>query len=278
MKTLPIPTGKLVALLLGLTPAGCGFAQGGDAADAAGIPSGQVALRFHALVGDLALRMDGTRYANPSGPGHLEIRDFKFYSSNVALGNAAGSDVFEEDDSYHLARFSRQENTYAFELSGVPAGRYDTVNFSIGVDPSANQRLDHMGDLDPNNQMAWNWMTGYKFLILEGIYHPPDDSGTVPMVYHVGFSDNYKEVSFALRPEPLKVRDGMTSVLNFDVELNELFHNPHRIDVAQQPSIKFDVTDASQMASNYAHMITLRDLGPSSPEPGSRPPPAADAR
>ncbi|MEM9454959.1 MAG: MbnP family protein [Myxococcota bacterium] len=262
-----------MALSLGLTPVGCGSAQSGDSADAsdnADIPSGRVAFRFHALVGGLGLRMDGTRYANPSGPGHLEIRDFKVYLSNVALGKGTSSDAFDEEDSYHLARFSRRSNTYEFELSGVPPGQYDTVNLSVGVDPSANQRLDHMGDLDPNNQMAWNWMTGYKFLVLEGTYHPEDESSTVPIVYHVGLSENYKEISFAL-PEMLEVRDGTASVLNFDVELNELFHNPNPINVARKPSIKFDPTDASRMASNYEHMITLR--GPASPPtPAVNPP------
>lgn len=271
MMTSAIPTRRRACIGLGLAAAACGHPASGDASP------GHVKCRFFAQVGGRELRMDGTRYANPGGTGQLEIHDFKFYMSNIVLRDRAGAERFTEPDSYHLARFPRRGGAYEIDLRGVAQGRYDAIDLSIGVDPSANGTLDPAGDLDPNGQMAWNWMTGYKFLALEGTYYPEDEPDPVPIVYHIGFSESYRELSFDLRGA-LEVGDGVDPVLSFSVELGEIFDNPNRIDIAQRPSILFDTADASRVASNYERMVGVRELGGSSLAPDPPAPGGADAR
>ncbi len=220
-----------------------------------------VKLSFTALVAGQPLRMDGTRYGNPGGQGEFEITDFKLYISNIAMRDSRNDDRFVESNSYHLLRFSALDNTYQLTLNDVPAAAYDSIDFSIGVDPQANSRIDHVGDLDPNNQMAWNWNVGYKFLVLEGNLYPDDAQAAVPLVFHVGFSDNYKELSHRVDTGQLDVSTMSEAELAFDIEITEIFKNPWQIDLNELPKIMFDPDDVSMVAQNYIDMIQPRDNG-----------------
>ena len=51
-----------------------------------------------------------------------------------------------------------------------------------------------MGDLGPDGPMAWSCDVGYKFVLFEGALLVGDIQ--YPLVYHVGFDENYKQVSF----------------------------------------------------------------------------------
>jgi len=64
------------------------------------------------------------------------------------------------------------------------------------VDPAANGSVAPVGDLDPNGRMAWSWDVGYKFVLFEGGLVLADTQ--YPLVYHVGFNENYTPLSFGL--------------------------------------------------------------------------------
>ena len=127
-----------------------------------------------------------------------------------------------------------------------------TIDFGIGVDEAANTSIEAKGDLDPNSQMAWNWQMGYKFVLLEGSLRTGGD--TVPIVYHVGFSENRKPVSFNL-PEVKQLSEGAS--IAFDVNVLALLNGKTTVDMSKLPSVKFDPDDAKRLANNYQNMITL---------------------
>ncbi|WP_170517239.1 MbnP family protein [Ruegeria atlantica] len=207
-----------------------------------------ITLTFHAQMGDEPLIYDQFIYDNPGGQGQFRVRDFRFYLSNLSFGH--GDETYAEPESYHLLRFDNADNAHSITLPAVPLPSIETVRFLIGVDPAANSSIEVRGDLDPNSQMAWNWEVGYKFVVFEGALQVGGDVS--PLVYHVGFSENAREVEFSVPAEVLA--DGKQEV-HLTVDLAKLFDNAAQIDMQALPSVKFNRTDAEVLASNYANMI-----------------------
>ncbi len=231
----------------------------GCSGDGAGGPGASVTLRFAAQVDGQPLRLGAQRYTSPTGSGEFGVEDFKMYISNVVLRNSESGNTHVEKDSYHLVRFVGESNNFDFVLEGVDASEYDTVEFAIGVDPVRNLSIESLRDLNPNNQMAWNWDVGYKFVLLEGTFYSQTDVTPIPLVYHVGYSENYKELSFGLNDGERSPNAQSNTTLTFEIEVMEMFRNPRDIDFNVLPSIKFDEGEAKMFADNYADMIRLRN-------------------
>ncbi|MEN8145323.1 MAG: MbnP family protein [Gemmatimonadota bacterium] len=206
-------------------------------------------LRFHPFVGDQALLLNQVRYPNPGGEGSFKVRDFQFFVSNVRL--VGNSEEFLEPESYHLARFDSEDGTYVIVIDSVPQADYGRVEFGIGVDSAANASLASVGDLDPNGRMAWNWEVGYKFVLVEGGLMLGDTQ--YPLVYHIGFDENYKVASFTLGDS---LFDHQDPSVDFRVDLLQMFDGTETVDMAALPNVKFDRTDAGMLAGNYAGMVS----------------------
>jgi hypothetical protein len=211
----------------------------------------ELALYFHPFVGSEPLVLNESRYPNPGGEGRFKVRDFQFFLSNVRLASATGAYV--ESDSYHLVRFDGEEPGFVIVLHDVPRRNYEQIEFGIGVDAAANRSLTSRGDLDPNGRMAWTWEVGYKFVLFEGTLLRGNASD--PLVYHVGFDENYRIISTELHREPLASRPAR---LDFRVDLLRLFQGSTTVDMAALPSVKFDRADAALLGHNFAAMITPR--------------------
>ena len=120
------------------------------------------------------------------------------------------------------------------------------------MDEVANSSIESVGDLDPNSRMAWSWDVGYKFILFEGGLSLEDE--LVPLVYHVGFDENYRPRSFKL-DEPLFAQ--RSDSLTFKVDVMKLFEGASTIDMSALSNVKFDRSDARLLAANYETMITL---------------------
>ena len=208
----------------------------------------ELALYFHPFVGQEPLALNEARYPNPGGEGRFKVRDFQFFLSNIRLVSATGT--YAESDSYHLVRFDGDQSYFVIVLHGVPRRNYGRIEFGIGVDPAANRSLASRGDLDPNGRMAWSWEVGYKFVLFEGALLRGNASD--PLVYHVGFEENYRPISTGLHGKPLDSR----ARLDFRVDILRLFQGSTNINMAALPSVKFDRADAALLARNFAAMIT----------------------
>lgn len=215
----------------------------------------ELALYFHPFVGPEPLVLNESRYPNPGGEGRFRVRDFQFFLSNIRLVSATGTHV--EADSYHLVRFDGEagafveERAFVIVLHGVPRRNYERIEFGIGVDAAANRSLASRGDLDPNGRMAWSWEVGYKFVLFEGALLRGDASD--PLVYHVGFDENYRPTSAGLHPELL---DRRPARLDFRVDILRLFQGSTTVDMAALPSVKFDRADAALLGRNFTAMVT----------------------
>jgi len=209
----------------------------------------ELALYFHPFVGPEPLVLNESRYPNPGGDGRFKVRDFQFFLSNIRLVSAASAYV--ESDSYHLVRFDGDDPAFVIVLHDVPRRDYQRIEFGIGVDAAANRSLKQRGDFDPNSRMAWNWEVGYKFVLFEGALLRGNASD--PLVYHVGFEENYRLGSTQLHR---KLLDSRPARLDFRVDILRLFQGSTPINMAALPSVKFDRADAALLARNFAAMIT----------------------
>ena len=214
---------------------------------------GRLVLRFHPFVGEEALVLDQVRYANPGGEGTFKVRDFQFFISNIRL--MSDSAEFVEPESYHLARFDGDDGTHVIVIENIPREDYQRIEFGIGVDPVANGSVTSVGELDPNGRMAWSWDVGYKFVLLEGGLVMGDTQ--YPLVYHVGFDENYRQVSFELGET---LFDGLEANVDFRVDLLQMFSGEKTVDMAALSNVKFDRADAKLLADNYARMVSLATL------------------
>jgi hypothetical protein len=207
----------------------------------------RMVVNFEHQVNGQPLEFHTKEYTNAAG-NKYNVTLLKYYISNVTLTNSQNGEVFREKDSYHL--INPTENKTSFTLNNVPQKKYDRLSFSIGVDSVANQSLDQPGDLNPNNDMAWNWNTGYVFLKLEGNHVKPNNGGNQGVLLHVGNNVNYKTLTFPITGDVTFAPDKIFNA-NMQVDVNALLEGPNEIDF----NTIFNVMggqNAAKIAENYA--------------------------
>lgn len=205
----------------------------------------------HVLSGQ-TLELNGKSFTLPSGEDFTP-KKFKYYISNIELRNTSTGETFEEEDSYHLIS---EDGNKSIDLGMVPSSNYDELVFSIGVDEVANGKTDQTGDLDPNSDMAWNWNTGYKFLVLEGEFTNSKTSERQGLVMHIGTNANYKTIAQSLNG----VKAGKSTTLTLSSNLDELFLDPNTLKVSELESTTIMFGDiAGKVAENYSEgFITVK--------------------
>lgn len=200
-----------------------------------------VNINFSAYVNGEKLEY-GKNYASPNGDGTFTITDFKLYVSNLKfISNENPEKNYIENDSYHLLKF-QDSNSYSFTLHNISPKSYDKIRISVGIEEEANLSIKNPGDLDPTNQMAWNWTSGYKFLLFEGLYSPESSENDIPIVFHIGFSENKRDLVFDITSK---------DEIQFNIEITELFKNPNNIDFNNLPKVLFNREHSALIASNY---------------------------
>ena len=218
-------------------------------------------LSLNHLMNGNPLQLQNTIYTSRSG-SRFSIDKFQYYISNIRLKNTQTGQVFIEPNSYHL--IERKDNTHIDEITiqSVPNGTYDQIEFSIGIDKIRNLSTDQVGDLDPSNNMAWDWKTGYKFVLLEGSLFSTTGEKR-GLVYHIGTDENYRTITFNLNNLPtglkLSLESNKASSINLDVEISHLFNSPNQIDIAQNRTVMFGGI-SGQVADNYATMFRIRQI------------------
>ncbi|MGJ3235143.1 MbnP family protein [Marivirga sp.] len=188
----------------------------------------------------------GEIYQNEAG-NEFSLRLWRTYISEVKLIKS-NNEVYAVPHSYHLIE-PENGNKFRLNLTEIPSGDYKSIEFYIGVFGDENLSEDIVGDLDPSNNMAWNWTTGYKFVRMDGEFQ--DLSGNRRgVVVHIGTRANLKFQSF-------EFSDGMniseqSNKITFDLDLLEAFKNPNTIDFELLSDFQFN-NEADLIGENYAN-------------------------
>lgn len=123
-----------------------------------------------------------TPLVHPLTQEEITFTTLRYYVSNIELHRADGS-VWKEEESYRIATVTATNSEPHLEIDDIPAGRYNQITFTIGVDSVRNVSGAQTGALSPSEGMFWSWTTGYIFIMAEG-NSPASPSGS--FVYHIG--------------------------------------------------------------------------------------------
>lgn len=107
----------------------------------------------------------------------FNINLLRYYISNIKLEGPNG-EVYEDQVSVST---SQTEGIYLIDegdlstgliiLENVPAGKYNKVSFTVGVDETGVQEGASGGVLDPATcNMFWNWNSGYIAVKFDNYY------------------------------------------------------------------------------------------------------------
>ncbi len=217
-------------------------------------PTNTLSINFSNKVGNEALVIDTRQYSREAAT--FSISAFKYYISNVELLNTDGDLLYTEADSYHLIAESGFENKLSFDLKELPAMEVATLRFSIGVDAEANAKTDNPGDLDPSNEMAWNWDTGYKFVLLEGELFIPDKERK-GLVFHIGGDENYKTVALDAM---LTLKEGNNVSIDISTNILGMFTAPDYVSF-EAVNVAMGGDEATKIANNYEqNLFTIESI------------------
>lgn len=217
-------------------------------------------LSFSHVVGEEPLQLNTARYVNAAGEAY-SLSKVRYYISNIRLRNTTTGEVYIEPDSYHLVG-TESSDVFEISLEKLPIGTYNQLEFAIGVDNSTNTSTDRVGALDPSNDMAWNWNTGYKFLSVEGTYFVTEEENE-GLIYHIGGDPNYRKLTYTLGQENLPevvLSAGNETQVSVRVDVAELFDAPNLVSFKEHAVVMFDPF-SEKVADNYASgMFTIERI------------------
>lgn len=223
------------------------------------VETGMLKIRFIHTVNGKPLQLDSINYTNPFGEKY-NVTKFKYYISNIALAFAEG--VFTETDSYHLVD---DINPASLEFGFmVHANTYHSLLFLLGVDSIKNVSGAQTGPLDPLNDMFWTWNSGYVMAKMEG---RSLQSKVVNnrVEYHIGGFSGANNVLKKLKlgftaGTLLDIRQGKTSEIIIEADLNRWWQQPHDLKIADNPVCTTPGVLAKQFADNYSNMFSIKQV------------------
>jgi hypothetical protein len=209
--------------------------------------AGDIEMNFNLKAGTEDLVFEDKTYINAAG-NQFSVSSFWMYISNITLIGAEGTVDYILENDYHLIEGSKSISDLVIGLDSVPAGSYNAIRFSIGVDAPTNTDISAIaGELDPAR--AWNWNTGYKFVSLEGNFFPEGQEAR-GLIMHIGLDQNYKTLT-ADFSNNLNINGGMSNI-DFSVDILKMFEGVHTIDFSVTNTIKAQPVESGQVADNYA--------------------------
>lgn len=162
-----------LAVSVGVLAVGCSDDDGGPMAPA----TGSVTVHFDHQAGGVPLTsgdLDGNDFAYENAAGNqYSIEKLRYFVSDIQFRRTNGT-TYGVDD-YHYRDVSLDE-TRSYTIAGVPAGTYDAISFTFGLDPTKNVPGPPINQ-DPNTLgMGWpdNWGGGWHYMILEGFHNAAD--------------------------------------------------------------------------------------------------------
>lgn len=226
---------------------------------------GSLVIEFDSRVGDDDLVLD-TEYANASGE-NFTLTKFNYYISNIRLTRTNGSEyVVPQDQSYFLI-IEDDDESHEIELSGIPAGDYNKVTFTIGVD-SLRSTMDvskRTGVLDPaqgHDGMYWVWNSGYIFFKMEGTSPSAPEDQENKFYYHIGgyggydapTLNNIRETTVSMGDARALVRPNKRPEVHLHVDVLEVFKNPTTIKIEEHSLVMFSEYSKT-VSGNYVNMF-----------------------
>ncbi|MES2558719.1 MAG: MbnP family protein [Bacteroidota bacterium] len=181
---------------------------------------GKLTFAFDHSFGSQALALAPHSYITAANDT-VKVTQLSYYISNVTLTSINGNKV--NLGNYNLIGYLAGTPS-TFELNNIPAGRYTSISYTVGVDSVANSTGVHTGDLDPSHGMYWEWSTGYVFIRLKGRF----SSQNTAYSFDIGGDGNTMAVTHGLTAYNM---GGTMLRANVNVDLARVFNSPNVYDL-----------------------------------------------
>lgn len=213
--------------------------------------TGDVRLQFAHFVGSVPLQLQETGSTNynfmSAAGGAYNLNMFGYYVSEVKLEGPNGEsfaypmnvspNAAEVTGYYHVKQ--SEPNSQFITLNEIPAGTYDRISYTIGIQEEGVQEGAAGGVLDPaSGAWFWNWNAGYIAFAVEGT---AENSGQ-PGVVGDGFS--IPEKNFALHV------GGWKEVVPAEGDEQKFFNNNQQISLPLGSNIT-----VSETATPTIHIV-----------------------
>jgi hypothetical protein len=205
-------------------------------------------------------------YQTPIGDS-VKFSTLNYFISNIELVDKKGNSYKVPQDSSYFLLKHQNDSSKTISLSNIPAGKYQQLVFTIGVD-SVRNTLDvsrRTGTLDVGaaaRGMYWVWNSGYIFFKLEGKTINQVDSLRKNFRYHIGGYGGYDSKTInniKVRTIPLKslvVKKGKNPVITIDVAVERFFNSIIPVKILEHPSVMWGDFSV-KLANNYEQIFNL---------------------
>lgn len=226
---------------------------------------GSLKIEFDNRIGEEDLELN-TDYTNASGET-FRIAKLNYYISNIRLRRSSGDDfVVPQDSSYFLIMEDDAESQMV-AINGIPAGDYNEVTFTIGVD-SLRSTMDvskRAGVLNPaqgHDGMYWTWNSGYIFFKMEGTSPAAPADQENKFYYHIGgyggydspTLNNIRDVTVSMGSARAEVRPNKTPQVHIHADVQEFFKSPNPFRIADYSLVMFSEF-SKKISENYVNMF-----------------------
>jgi hypothetical protein len=225
---------------------------------------GDVAIGFDNRAGSADLELNTTWYKNANNDS-MNFSLFKYYVSNFIFTKEDGSKYIVPKESSYFLIDEADDASQEIEFSDVPAGKYVSVTFTIGVDSLKSTALqsERTGVLDVTTHadMYWVWNSGYIFVKTEGTFSQAAGSD---FMYHVGgfggysspTQNNLKTVTLTLPGAPVSFGSNNHKHIHTFVDALKVVNGTTNISVPATPMV-MGGPDAPKIADNYKNMFVV---------------------
>ena len=197
----------------------------------------------------------------------LEGPNGEYFEDKVSVTTTAVKGIYLVDESNHTSSL--------ITLSDVPAGEYNKIKFTVGVDENGVTEGAAGGILDPATcNMFWNWNSGYIALKFEG--QSPDSNGGVSgtetldensihgIAYHIGGWRDIEGTAFVYNNKALsldfdtnaKVKYGEQPHVHIVMDVLTLFNGENDIDFTGNHNVHKPL-DGVDLANNIPDAFTF---------------------
>jgi hypothetical protein len=227
--------------------------------------TGTLKIKFDNRIRDEDFEL-ATTYTNSSNES-FTVNKLNYYVSNFILKTTAGEEFIVPQDSCYFLVMEDVVNSQEVVLNNIPAGDYNEIIFTIGVD-SLRSTMDvsrRTGVLDPaqgHDGMYWSWNSGYIFFKMEGTSPAAPNEQDNKFYYHIGgfggFNapglNNIRKTKISLGNAYALVRSNKLPEVHLHVDVLQFFKNPENISIAEHSLVMF--AEYSKIISeNYVNMF-----------------------
>jgi hypothetical protein len=174
----------------------------------------------------LEIKNDNQLVYTTSTGNEYNVKSLKYYISKIILEKVDGT--MYDVNMYKLINPAENQNYTQYHLNNIPAGVYNKLHFTFGIDSARNVLLG-LPNNSETNSMEWPIVLGggYHFMMLEGVFRK-SDSSLSGYAIHLGKTPNQYKASFNV---DLDLSAPSTKNIDIIMNLDQWFDGVNKINL-----------------------------------------------